>query len=187
MVYPQETLVPLTQIDIHFFVIFLSWVMLPHPQAISTDHGGPRTSHLSIDRHNHFTTATLSTLSMNKLRFYHEEKSSRTIKKTLHYIHLIWIISNKTDISKNNGICCVVKHSRVISQIDRQISTLGLPGSKLCPHSGYLLKRYSGHDNRLRSKITPSDSNERKKTKQIWRFFEKTSNFLLSKMASKNS
>ena len=33
--------------------------MLPHPQATSTDHGGPRTSDLSIERRrrNHFTTA----------------------------------------------------------------------------------------------------------------------------------
>ena len=42
-----------------FLVIFLGWVMLPHPQATSTDHGGPRTSDLSIERRrrNHFTTA----------------------------------------------------------------------------------------------------------------------------------
>ena len=35
--------------------------MLPHPQATSTDHGGPRTSDLSIERRrrNHFTTAPL--------------------------------------------------------------------------------------------------------------------------------
>ena len=33
--------------------------MLPHPQAASTDHGGPRTSDHSIERRrrNHFTTA----------------------------------------------------------------------------------------------------------------------------------
>ena len=43
---------------IFFLVIFLGWVFLS-PQATSTDHGGPRTSDLSIERwrRNHFTTA----------------------------------------------------------------------------------------------------------------------------------
>ena len=42
-------------------VIFLCWVLLPHPQATSTDHGGPRTSDLPIERRsrNHFITAHL--------------------------------------------------------------------------------------------------------------------------------
>ena len=42
-----------------FLVIFLGWVMLLHPQATSTDHGGPRTSDLSIERRrrNHVSTA----------------------------------------------------------------------------------------------------------------------------------
>ena len=42
-----------------FLVIFLGSVMLPHPQATSTDHGGPRTSDLSTERRrrNHFPTA----------------------------------------------------------------------------------------------------------------------------------
>ena len=29
-----------------FLVMFMGWVMFPHPQATSTDHGGPRTSDL---------------------------------------------------------------------------------------------------------------------------------------------
>ena len=51
--------VPLVKIYMQFFLaIFLGWVMLPHFQATSTDHGGPRTSDLSIDRGrcNHFST-----------------------------------------------------------------------------------------------------------------------------------
>ena len=40
---------------------YYSQVLLLHPQATSTDHGGPRTSDLSIERRrrNHFTTAPL--------------------------------------------------------------------------------------------------------------------------------
>ena len=54
----RTAVVPLLKNYMQFFlVIFLGWVMLPHPQATSTDHGGPRTSDLSIERRrrNHFT------------------------------------------------------------------------------------------------------------------------------------
>ena len=34
----------------NFLVIFLGWVMLPHPQTTSPDHGGSRTSDLPIER-----------------------------------------------------------------------------------------------------------------------------------------
>ena len=49
--------------------------MLPHPQATSTDHGGPRTSDLSIERRrrNHFTTAPLTAvvpLLKNYMQFF---------------------------------------------------------------------------------------------------------------------
>ena len=50
----------LVKIYMQFFLaIFLGWVMLPHPQARSTDQGECRTSDLSIERwrRNHFTTA----------------------------------------------------------------------------------------------------------------------------------
>ena len=59
----RTAVVPLLKNYMQFFlVIFLDWVMLPHPQATSTDHGGPRTSDLSIERRrrNHFTTAPQS-------------------------------------------------------------------------------------------------------------------------------
>ena len=54
-----------------FLVIFLGWAMLPHPQATSTDHGGPRTSDLSIERRrrNHFTTAPQSKTKLNWIWF----------------------------------------------------------------------------------------------------------------------
>ena len=57
----RTAVVPLFKNYMQFFlVIFLGWVMLLHPQATSTDHGGPRTSDLSIKRRrrNHFTTAS---------------------------------------------------------------------------------------------------------------------------------
>ena len=42
--------------------IFLGWVILPHPQATSTDHGGPRTSyHLTERRRRYHFIATLIT------------------------------------------------------------------------------------------------------------------------------
>ena len=59
----RTAVVPLLKNYMQFFlVIFLGWVMLPHPQATITDHGGPRTSDLSIERRrrNHFTTAPLN-------------------------------------------------------------------------------------------------------------------------------
>ena len=42
----RTAVVPLFKNYMQFFflVIFLGWVMLLHPQATSTDHGGPRTS-----------------------------------------------------------------------------------------------------------------------------------------------
>ena len=45
--------------------------MLPHPQATSTDHGGPRTSDLSIERRrrNHFTTAPPFHVSHSRIFF----------------------------------------------------------------------------------------------------------------------
>ena len=68
-IYPQgkphnaETLLCVClRTSCNFLVIFLGWVMLPHPQATSTDHGGPRSSDLSIEkqRRKHFTTAPTS-------------------------------------------------------------------------------------------------------------------------------
>ena len=56
----RTAVVPLFKNYMQFFVvIFLGWVMLLHPQTTSTDHGGPRTSDLSIERgsRKHFTTA----------------------------------------------------------------------------------------------------------------------------------
>ena len=61
MIYPQgkgptyklfssswrAAVVPLVKIYMH---VFLGLVMLPHPQAMSTVHGGPRTSDLSIEK-----------------------------------------------------------------------------------------------------------------------------------------
>ena len=52
---------PLVKISMFIFsVIFLDCVMLPQPQAMYMDHGGPRTSDLSIERQirNHFTTTS---------------------------------------------------------------------------------------------------------------------------------
>ena len=50
--------------------------MLPHPQATSTDHGGPRTSDLSIERprRNHFTIAALARY-LNQEILFGEKKS----------------------------------------------------------------------------------------------------------------
>ena len=46
----RTAVVPLLKNYMQFFlVIFLGWIMLPHPKATSTDHGGPRTSDLSIE------------------------------------------------------------------------------------------------------------------------------------------
>ena len=44
-----------------FLVIFPDWIMLSRPQSMSTDHGGSRTSNLSMEnrRRNHFTTGHL--------------------------------------------------------------------------------------------------------------------------------
>ena len=58
----RTAVVPLLKIYMQcflFLVIFLGWVLLLYPQATSTDHGGPRTSALSIERRrrNHLTTA----------------------------------------------------------------------------------------------------------------------------------
>ena len=49
-----------------FYVIFLGWVMLPHPQATSTDIGGPRTSDLSIERRRRTQFTTVLLKSQNK-------------------------------------------------------------------------------------------------------------------------
>ena len=56
----EPLLCPCLRTTCNFFgYFFLGWVMLLHPQATSTDNGGPRTSDLSIERRrrNHFTTA----------------------------------------------------------------------------------------------------------------------------------
>ena len=52
----QTAAVSLLMNYMHFF---LGWVMLPHPQATSTAHGGTRTTEISIERRrrNQFTTA----------------------------------------------------------------------------------------------------------------------------------
>ena len=54
----EPLLCPCLELHAIFLVIFLDWVMLPHPQATSTDHVGPRTSDLSIEmrRRNYLTT-----------------------------------------------------------------------------------------------------------------------------------
>ena len=52
-----------------FLVIFLGWVILPHYEATSTDHSGPRTSDLSIERRrrNHFKTAPTTAVRRDEL------------------------------------------------------------------------------------------------------------------------
>ena len=54
----------------HFLVIFLGWVMLPHLQATSTDHGGPQTPDVSIERlrPNHFITVDFHLQLLRRFR-----------------------------------------------------------------------------------------------------------------------
>ena len=69
-------------------VISLGWVMLPHPQATSTDHVGPRTSELSIERRrrNHFTTAPLALWA---------NSASRTLCLLFFLVFLFFVCSKK--------------------------------------------------------------------------------------------
>ena len=56
--------------------------MLLHPLATSADHGGPRTSDLSIERRirNHFTTAPLLNItSKAKVHLMHSSKLKRNL------------------------------------------------------------------------------------------------------------
>ena len=82
----KPLLCPCLRTTCTFLAIFLCWVMLLHPQARSTDHGGPRTSDLSIERRRrtHFTTARVIILkNLKKLQLFSSYcvSSSFLIKK----------------------------------------------------------------------------------------------------------
>ena len=68
----EPLLCPCLRTTCYFLVIFLGWVMLLHPQATITDHSGPRTSDLSIERRrrNHFTTSPLITFCPKQILFF---------------------------------------------------------------------------------------------------------------------
>ena len=65
----EPLLCPCLRTTCNFLVIFLGWVLLLYPQATSTDHGGPRTSDLSIERRrpNQFTTAPQKSQFQNSI------------------------------------------------------------------------------------------------------------------------
>ena len=65
--------------------------MLPHPQATSTGHGGPRTTDLLIERRrrNHFTTAPHGLISFEQLNFV-ILRGGRKLEKSLKLLFVVF-------------------------------------------------------------------------------------------------
>ena len=99
----------------HVWLFFLGWVMLLHSQATSKDHGGPRTSDLSIERRrrNHFTAAPL--------------KFHKTIKNfTLPFFRPILILSTiliSRALPEQNKDRILTKLSRPQSNLEEKKTT----------------------------------------------------------------
>ena len=74
--------------------IFPGWIMLLHPQATSTDHAGPQTSDLSIEkrRRNHFITAPMKCNSVWKCKNITKQGLTLDVPSCLWYLFCFWII-----------------------------------------------------------------------------------------------
>ena len=112
----RTAVVPCLRTTCIFWLIFLGWVMLPHPQATSTDHGGPRTSDHSIERRrrNHFNTAP-------------------------HFIYRGWISVTKTSKTKFRNFFSFLEISSIYFILNYSIEIKPLlEVSVLCPERSIL-------------------------------------------------